>query len=143
MKVRVFGRNGLAEDNGSVGAQSGHRECILTRRAAGPHGRAELGRHVVRIEDVLDADRHAVQRTKRLALHAMQIGCLSLPHREIAVEKCPGLDVRIDLVDPREAIVHQLGRLDAAVAYVRRCFGQRQCGQNSCATIHVSAACTR
>ena len=64
MEVGVLGGDGLAHDHGAGGAQPGHRRGIAARRAAGPQGRAELGRHVAGVEDVLDADRHAVQRAR-------------------------------------------------------------------------------
>ena len=65
MEVGVFGGHGLAHDHGAGRAQPRHRRRIAARRAAGPQRRAELGRHVAGVEDVLDADRHAVQRAGR------------------------------------------------------------------------------
>ena len=66
IEIGILGGHGLADDDRAGRAQLRHRRRITPRRAAGPQGRAELGRHVAGIEDVLDADRHAMQRTGRL-----------------------------------------------------------------------------
>ena len=94
MVVRVLRGHGLAHDHGASGAQPRDDRRVPPRRAARPQGRAELGRHVAGVEDVLDADRHAVERAQRLARLAMRVGGLRLPHRVLAVEERPGLHRR-------------------------------------------------
>src|SRR3990172_9494784 len=56
----------------------------------------------------------------------MQVRGFRLLHRVVAVEKRPGLDLRLDLLDPLEAVSHQLGGGNAALANVRRSLGERQ-----------------
>jgi hypothetical protein len=62
-----------------------------------------------------------MQRPGRVALPAVIVGSLSLTPGMIAIEKRPGLNVRIDLVDALNAIGDKLGRRDAA----RVDFGRR------------------
>ena len=87
--VGVFGGHRLAHDHGTGRAQAGDRIGVASRRAPGPQGRAELGRHVAGVEDVLDADRHAVQRPQRLAVPAMLVGGFSLAHGMIGDRGTP------------------------------------------------------
>ena len=72
------------------------------RRAAGPERRAELGRHVAGVENVLDADRHAVQRTRaRVPCRRCSSAACACRMRVLAVEERPGLNLALDLVDAR------------------------------------------
>ena len=99
MVIGVFRRDGLAHDHGAGGTQPRDRFGILARGAACPERRAQFGRHVAGIEDVLHGDRHAVQRSRRAAVAAMLVGRLGLPHGVVAVEEGQGLNLGLDLVD--------------------------------------------
>ena len=116
IEVGVFGRHRLAEDHGARRPQPRHRRRIAARRASGPQLRAEFGRHIRGVEDVLDAHGHAMQRPGGLALLAAIVGGLGLPHRVVAVEERPRLDIAIGLVDALEAVADQLRRTEPAVA---------------------------
>ena len=73
--VRVGGRSGrhagelagdgLAEDHRAGGARRARRRRRRRRAVAAIDRRAHLGRQVDGVDDVLDADRHAVQRAAR------------------------------------------------------------------------------
>ena len=69
---------------------------------------AVLGRHVGRVDDVLDADRHPVQRADALALACAAIGGARLRQRVLGIEELPGLDLGLELGDALEAGAHQL-----------------------------------
>ena len=65
-----FGRHRLAEDDRAGFAQRGHGRGVALRAPAGEERRAVLGRHVDGLDDVLDADRHAVDLRQRIGRRA-------------------------------------------------------------------------
>ena len=74
---RELRRHRLAHDDGAGAAQGGNARRVALGAAAGENRRAVLGRQVGGVEDVLDADRHAMQRRpaprrrgRRRRLHA-------------------------------------------------------------------------
>ena len=71
------------------------------------HG-AVLRRHVGRIDDVLDADRNAIQGTDRRAAASALVRCAGLRECMVFVEKLPRLDRRLDLASALEACAHEL-----------------------------------
>src|SRR5205085_5747660 len=73
-------------------ARERDRRRVRARAVAGVDGGAVFGRHVVRIEDVLHPDRHAVERRARITRG-----------RPIAREMCPGLDDGLALGDAAAA----------------------------------------
>jgi hypothetical protein len=122
IEVGVLGRHRLAEDHGSCRPQPRHGRRIAARRAAGPQFRSEFRRHVAGVEDILDADGHAMQRACGLALLATVVGHFGLQHRVVAVEKRPRVDIAIDLIDALEAVADELHRTKPAVADAGRSF---------------------
>ena len=62
-----FGRDRLAEDDRSGFAQRRDARAVAVSSKAGEQRRTVFRRHVDGFDDVLDADRHAVDRRKRLA----------------------------------------------------------------------------
>src|SRR3546814_1937947 len=66
-------------------------------------GGAILRRHVVGIEDVLDGDGNAMQRSRPPPFLVREIGGLGLLQRVAGVVELPCLDGSIDLGDPRIA----------------------------------------
>jgi hypothetical protein len=71
------------------------------------HG-AVLGRHVGGVDDVLDADRDAVQRADRLAAALALIRGARLRERVLLVEELPRLDGRLELAEALEAALNEL-----------------------------------
>ena len=63
-----------------------------------------------------------MQRAYGLALLATIVGNLGLPHRVVAVEERPRLDIAIDLIDALEAVADELHRTEPAVADAGRSF---------------------
>src|SRR5437667_60754 len=63
-----FGCHRLADHDGASRAQRRDRGGIAPGLRALEQRRALPGRHVYRLDDVLDADRHAVDRRERLAV---------------------------------------------------------------------------
>ena len=100
---RHFGGHGLAHDHRAGLAQQRDRGAVAVRPAAGVQHGAVLGRHVGGVEDVLDADRNAVQRPHRLAVGAGFVERARLAAGVLRIEKGPGLDVAVDLLDAGEA----------------------------------------
>ncbi len=86
---------------------------------ARPQGRAEFGRHVAGIENVLNADRNPMQRSNRPALLALAVRDLRLAQGMVAVEEGPGLHLGINLIDTGEAAAHEFDRRNPAFANVR------------------------
>ena len=62
MAVGELGGDRLAQQDRAGGARQAHGAGVETRPAAGIDRRAVAGRHVGGIEDVLDAERHALQQ---------------------------------------------------------------------------------
>ncbi len=74
-----LGGHGLAEDHGARGAQPADHRGVRARPPPGVQHGAVLGRHVVSVDDVLDADRQAVQRPERPAALAMSSSARACP----------------------------------------------------------------
>ena len=79
----VLGGDRLAEDHRTGLTEPRDDGGVVPRRPPLPQWGSHFGRHVGRVEDVLDADRHAVQRPGRLPLLAPEIGVLRLPPRDL------------------------------------------------------------
>ena len=95
-EVRALGGHRLAEDHRAGGAQAFHHDRVVARRAALVQHGAVLGRHVGGVDDVLHADRHAVQRADRLARALALVGRARLRERVLLVEELPRLDLRLE-----------------------------------------------
>ena len=93
-------RNRLAEDHRAGRPQDRHRRRIRRRPVARVDRRAHLRRHVGGIENVLDADRHAVERP-----HGLRGGIAGARPGEhkVWIEEGPGPDCFLALGDAREA----------------------------------------
>ena len=126
---RQLGGRGLAEDHGAGLAQPGDRRGILLRTPAGVEGRAIFGRHVFRVEDVLDRDRQAVERADRPPGLAMLVDRLGLGQRVVRVQVGPGLDPGIDRLDARQVGGDQLLGGDVAAGQLVPRLARAQVGQ--------------
>ena len=107
-----LGRHGLAEDHRALLAQPGHAVRVAGRAPAGVDRRAVGGRHVGGVDDVLDADRQAVQRPARLLV-------VALPRRRdrlVGVDVRPRVQLALALADPLQALAHEL--LGAQLAFI-------------------------
>ena len=125
-EVGELGRHRLAHDDRTRRAQPrDHRRIAGGCAPRVEHGTV-LGRHVGGIEDVLDTDGHAVQRSNRLPGEAQFVSGARLRQGVIRIEERPGLDLRIRLVHPREACLDELLRADNTVADQTRGFRRRE-----------------
>src|SRR6476660_211756 len=73
-------------------------------------GRAHIGGHVERVDNVLDAQWHAGKRTFR----ASPIERTRLIQRDIPIDKRPGLDLLVALFDTVKAVAHYRFRAEGA-----------------------------
>jgi hypothetical protein len=106
----------LAEDHRTRRAQTSHHVAVIAWLATLQQHRAALGRHVRGVDNVLDADRHAVQRPDGLARAAHLVGDPGLGQRMLRIEEGPRFDVGVDRLDTREAGLDQLFRGHGALA---------------------------
>ena len=83
----------------NVGADKGDGGRIPLRPVAAVDGGVVLGRHVGRVEDVLDADGNAVKRAAR----GLAIERARLRERQLGVEERPGPDLLLARGNAREA----------------------------------------
>ncbi len=100
--AREFGGDRLAHDDGAGAAQQRDDGGVTRWRPAGVQRRAVLRRHVGRVDDVLDADRHTVEWSDRPARQTVLVRRTSLGQRVIRIEERPCLDARIRLAYPRQ-----------------------------------------
>ena len=98
-----FGGRGLADDDGAGLAQRVHARRIAARFLALPQRRALAGRHVGGLDDVLDRDRHAVDRRQRLAVAPARGRGVGGLDRAVLVQLDEGADGGIELGDALEA----------------------------------------
>ena len=72
------------------------------------HLTAVLGRHVGRVDDVLDADRQAIERAHPSPLPALIVGSPRLRQRSFVVEERPGAQLWLTRLDAGKAGLDQL-----------------------------------
>jgi hypothetical protein len=92
----------------------------VTGAAARRQRRAELGRIIRGVDDVLDRDRDAVQRPERMALEAAFVEFARLGKRMVAVEMGEGLDLAVERLDALEAGAGVVRSRDRAAGDRRR-----------------------
>ena len=102
MEIGELGGDGLADDDGAGGAQPGDDGGVVPGPASGGERRTELGRIVRGVDDVLDRDRNAVQRTERVALHAALVERARLREHMLAIEMGERPDLAVERFDARE-----------------------------------------
>ena len=95
-----FAGHGLAEDHGACRAHQRDAGGVGDGPVAAIDRRAHLGRQVGGVDDVLDADRHAMQRAAR----GTAVEVVRLAQRELGIDRGPGVDVLLARVDAREAV---------------------------------------
>ena len=102
MVIRELGGHRLADDDRAGRAQLGDHGGVVPRPAAAADRRAEFGRVIRGIDDVLDRDRDAVQRPDRVALRAALVERARLRERVLAVEMDERLDLAVEGFDAVE-----------------------------------------
>src|SRR6478672_11961487 len=115
-----FGGGGFAEDDGAGLAERVNARGIAARFLALPHRRAWAGRHVGGLDDVLDGDRHAIDRRQRLAgapAGGRGVGGLG---SAVLVHRDEGADAAVELGDALEAFLEIGARRDLAGAEIAR-----------------------
>src|SRR5262245_6514835 len=114
MEVGELGGHRLADDDGAGGAQLAHDGGILVRPATGEQRRAAFGRIVGGVEDVLDPDRNAVQRTEAPAFRLVAVERARLRQRMLGIEVGERLDFALAGRNPVEAGARVFLRGDGA-----------------------------
>ena len=108
--VRELRGDGLAEDDRTRLAQRRHAGRILRRSEPGVGARAMGGRLIAGVDDVLDADRHTVQRSGG----SNAVARPGLLEREARIDVGPGRHHRFARFDPGETCADE--RLGAQIA---------------------------
>src|SRR6185437_3564864 len=98
-EARELGRHRLAEHDRAGSARRRNAGGVPVRTAAAIDRRAESGRHVEGVEEVLHRDRHPEERAGR----RRTIGFLRLRKRLLAREVLPRSDLALTKVDARKA----------------------------------------
>jgi hypothetical protein len=89
---RIFGRYDLAHDDRAGRPQPSNDGRIRGRTAALVEPRAEFGRHVGGVDDVLDRNRQTMQRSKAAARMSSRIRPGRRLHGAVLVEIRPSVD---------------------------------------------------
>ncbi len=115
-----LGGDRLAENDRARLAQHGHRRRVLARPPAPVERAAALGGHVGGVEDVLDADGHAVQRPEPGARIARGVGIAGGGERKLRIHEGPRAHQGVSTLDAFEARFHQRQRSDFPAGDRRR-----------------------
>src|SRR6476619_5527971 len=91
-----FGGHRLAEDHRARFAQGNDACSIALGAPAEVYWGAVFGREVSSLDDVLDADRHAVDRRERTARAPTRARCIRRIARSFDVEMHEGADLRLE-----------------------------------------------
>ncbi len=90
MPVGEFRGHGLAHDHAIGRARQRHAGGVGERHLAGEDGRIVARRHVVGVDDVLHADRHAADQPCRCLVRRARLG-----ERQFRIEMGPGMEDRL------------------------------------------------
>ena len=107
--IGELGRVGLAEDDGARVAQPGDKGRIAGRERVGEGRRTGRGGHARDVDEVLDPDRHAVERPERPPATDVRVATGRLVQGRRRIQVRPGLDRGLERLDPFEA---RLGERD-------------------------------
>ena len=105
-----LGGHRLAEDDRAGLAQRRDARAVALAAKAVEQRRAVPGRHVAGFDDVLDADRHAVDRRKRLARPPAPGRAIGRRPGGGEIERDEGPDLRLPGVEPRDAAFQKFAR---------------------------------
>ena len=101
---RILRRDGLADDDRAGGAQPVHDRRVPSGPASSEEFCAEFGRHVGGVDDVLDGDRQAMERSWRTACRPRLVDAFGPCERGVRIKigESPELGVkRCDAVEKR------------------------------------------
>ena len=116
-----FGGDGLSHDHRTGFAQRGDARGIALGTEACEQWRAVLGRHVGGLDDVLDADRHAVDLGQRPALAPAGRGPVGGRARACEVEIDEGADPGLERREIGETAFEKIARRVVACGKARGC----------------------
>ena len=105
-----FGRVGLAEHDRARGAQRRHHALVALGDVILEDRTARGGRQALGVDQVLHAERQAVQAPKRVAAHHLLLGGAGRRERALEVARHHRVDGGIDLLDAADAALRQLER---------------------------------
>ena len=115
-----FGGDGLSDDDRAGLAQRGNARAIAFGAEAGEQRRAVFGRHVGGLDDVLDADRHAVDVRARPARPPARGRLVGSSARTLEVEIDEGADLGLERGDIGKAAFEEVARRVGAAGKARR-----------------------
>src|SRR6185312_11451412 len=108
---RAFGHLQLAQDHRALGLETGHHGGVLGRDVVAMDHHAGGGRHASGVAQVLDRDRHAVQRSARAASRSLGIARRGIGQRTLGRQGGEALEPGID---PPDAVEQRAGEIDRA-----------------------------
>ena len=121
-----FGGDRLAHDHRPGIAQAFHQSCVSVGYPALKGRAPALCRHGGRVDNVLEPDRHAMQRADAHAGPPDPVHLGGLAQCLVRIEMGPGLDLRLGLLDPGQARLDQIDGAEAAFADFPGGIGSRQ-----------------
>ena len=110
--VAELGRVGLADEDGARPLQPLDGDSILLRHVLGEEPGAAGRQHAPGEHQILDRERHAVQRPQRLARHDGHLGGQGRLAGLLGGDGAEGVEPRVQPLDPRQHRVDDLDRGD-------------------------------
>ena len=110
-----FGRDRRARDERAAATKHRDDRRVPVGTPSGMQHRAVLGGQVDGVDDVLDADRHAVERAEAASAAPFVICPPRLVECMFAIDECPGTHVALARFDLGETGVHQVFRAQLAI----------------------------
>ena len=117
---RELGRHRLADDHGARVAQRRNARAVAVSLKAREQRRTVLRGHVDGFDDVLDPDRHAVDRRKRLARTPALGGTIRGAPCAGKIERDESADLRLPGVKLGDAALEELTRRIFSICEIRR-----------------------
>ena len=108
MGAPELGRDGLSEDHRARLPQSPDGRVVPPGEVPAERLAAVLGRHVLRLEEVLDPHRHAIDGGERLARGPALRARVRGSAGQVPVEVREGPDHRLALLDGRQAALEEV-----------------------------------
>ena len=107
-----FRRGGLPQDDRTLRLQPGNDRRVLARLIVLEDQAPVLRRHILRVRQVLDRHRHAMQRPHRAVLHQHRFRSPRRIHRLIRGQIGECIYLRLQCGDPLQQTAHHLHRRD-------------------------------
>ncbi len=119
----------LADEDRAGALQPRHRRRISRRDIVGQRYRAKGGAHAGRVDQILDRERHAVQRSQRIAARHGGFGRARRCPRLLGAHRDKGVEARLALRDAGEDALHYLDRRHRTPCDERGQLGRRDKGE--------------